>query len=547
MPQTARPISSFAGSGGSWTINGAANVVTALSDELDSTYISAVQQKANYGQLSALVDPVIHTGHVIRVREQSGSGTGQAVANLFQGDPTLGGTQIAGAAVSESGTPTEWTLTLSEAQAANITDYTNLWWEITRGSGTFQGNIIEWRFEVPTAGPSPVSDSAVATESAVVTSPNLKVTSQTGSASDSASKTITSLYPGYVGNYAHYENTSGGGARQHDYCQNGVWWLVIGFAGGTRWLYSTDQGVTWTARTTMDFNPASYWGHDNLMSYAFFIDADDNLHLVATHFLTAVGTYVSYFLGTPTDGTRTNYNWTNKEGPIFLGDWSGGDIPDIIAYRNPSTGGWDAWYSCSLLSGGYWYTYVLRTQLNSSGNNIGTSGYTPLGYLNGQWRASLDFRHTAADPKLVQSATPSVYALYVNNAEDISPFSQRWAYSGGSWTDGGYVNLDASYGAAFANAQLEYDGTRIIIAYTRVTSGVRQSTPLIIERDEANTATTTRFPTDPAGGAIQEGAFNLDSAGNISLYVAGATTNALKRNIFNRGAGTWGGWTTVVP
>jgi hypothetical protein len=384
-----------------------------------------------------------------------------------------------------------------------------------------------------------VTDSASGSDSAVVTSASLKVASDSGSASDSSAKT-TSIFPAFVA--AGQIDANSDGVRKFDYCQNGVWWSIRMPDGVSIRLYrSTDQGATWTPQAG-DINIAGALGHDNLTGAAMFIDKDDYLHIAATTYVTAVGVYFSYWRFTP-NGARTSYGSQVIIDYFFVGDYGGIDNPDIIAYKAIG-GGWDIWACCALRASGFWYLYVIQFRLDSAGNYFDANGYNDIGYSLNPFYGKLDFRHTASDPKAVQAGTPSVYVVQFNGSWQLAPFLTKYRYSGGSWIQEGYVNLDPTSQAS-GLGWAAYDGTRIVIGFNRTPGQVRETLPRIIERDEANTTTTTHNPSNPGDGAIEELAFNTDSAGNISYYVVGGGTNRVLRSVYNRGSGSWSGWTPV--
>jgi hypothetical protein len=533
--QVARPNGTT--TSGTLSINGT-TAHGALSDEDDNTYLAT--NGTGYGTLATVQDPTIHTGHVLRYRFFKSTGTGSPTIALYQGNPGAGGTLIASVlGATTSGAILESSYTLTTAEAAAITNYGQLYWYYSKTGGTSTCGIYEFWMEFPAAGPSPVSDSAVATDSAVVTGATLKAVSDSGAGSDGSAKT-TSIFPALV--TAGQIDANSDGVRKFDYTQNGVWWAIRMPDGQSiRFYRSTDQGATWTAQAG-DINIAVALGHDNLTGASIFIDKDDYLHLAATTYVTGSGVYFSYWRFTP-NGARTSYGSQVVIDYFFVGDYGGIDNPDIIAYKAIG-GGWDIWACCAIRSGGYWYLYVIQFRLDSTGNYFDSSGYLDIGYLNNPFYGKLDFRHTATDPKAVQASTPSVYVVQFNGSWLLAPFLTKYRYSGGTWIQESYVNLDPTSQAS-GLGWAAYDGTRIVIGFNRTPGQVRETLPRIMERDEANTTTTTHNPSDPGDGAIEELAFNTDSAGNISYYVVGATSGRIRRNVYNRAAGSWSGWTLV--
>jgi len=109
------------------------------------------QNKACTVGLGSLIDPTIHTGHTLRVRASIGGTGGTAKHELLQG----------AAVIHDSGTLTltsswaEFSFTLSEAEAANITDYAALrvrLTAITTPTSPARAYAVDWiRLEIPDA------------------------------------------------------------------------------------------------------------------------------------------------------------------------------------------------------------------------------------------------------------------------------------------------------------------------------------------------------------------------------------------------------------
>jgi hypothetical protein len=109
------------------------------------------QNKSCTVGLGSLTDPVIHTGHILRVRAAIGGTGGTAKHELLQG----------AVVIHDSGTLTltsgwaEFSFTLSEAEAANITDYAALrvrLTAITTPTSPAKGYGVAWvRLEIPDA------------------------------------------------------------------------------------------------------------------------------------------------------------------------------------------------------------------------------------------------------------------------------------------------------------------------------------------------------------------------------------------------------------
>lgn len=134
-----------------WTITGGASTAHAsINDWSDVTYIEKATTADGYGTLQDLIDPGVNTDHRLCIRNNSGAGTGSTNVSLYQGDPGAGGTLIATVLANEDNiNPQVQVYNLLTAEADNITDYSNLYWKIDRGTGTHVQWIYEYWFEVP--------------------------------------------------------------------------------------------------------------------------------------------------------------------------------------------------------------------------------------------------------------------------------------------------------------------------------------------------------------------------------------------------------------
>ena len=110
----------------------------AIADDVDFIRSAQVPTTDAYvTKLTTLTDPVVHTGHVVRYRYGKDVAAGaqiDIVVQLRQGYVNEGslGTLIASA--THTNVANGWTagsIALSEAEAGNITDYTDLYLRIT--------------------------------------------------------------------------------------------------------------------------------------------------------------------------------------------------------------------------------------------------------------------------------------------------------------------------------------------------------------------------------------------------------------------------------
>ena len=354
-------------------------------------------------------------------------------------------------------------------------------------------------------------------------------------------------YPSQVTNLST-ASFPGETVRRLDYTQNGVWWTALAAGGALSFWRSTTNGDGWTRVSSMDRS-------DVVGANAFFIDKDDFFHLLYT-VDGGNGPSIRYRRGTPTDATRTSYNWSSSIVP-YGGYGSGNLVPshlsigygpglDIIAFKDGTS--YQIFFTLNLVTDGppnpvVFQNLLFQGTMTSGGSYSQVNGW--LGEISSpsQGWSGLDFRHEANDDKAVQAATPSVYWAYFARSASNDLQYRKINYSGGVWSDAGQVGIDFSTQSQTAPPSMYYDGTRIVIASVRSGDDV---TPKCWERDEAHTTTTARDPTTAlSDGPIGPRSIGYDGAGNIHYAVVAQTSRDVKRAVFSRAAGTWGGWTTI--
>lgn len=161
MAQIVKPISTITIDSWQGTTDGI-NFGTDLHTYIDE-FIASADDNGSYILISAfdpgtytcevkfdsLIDPAIHTGHTLRFRTIRGGFSNQTInISLYQGT-----TLIYSSAITATASYATSTFTLSEAQAANITDYTDLRVRISHAydlSSSPRVSTVE--FEVPDAG-----------------------------------------------------------------------------------------------------------------------------------------------------------------------------------------------------------------------------------------------------------------------------------------------------------------------------------------------------------------------------------------------------------
>lgn len=157
MAQIAVPTSTITTDSWTGNVNGA-NLHLDIDETIASTdgntsyiFISSFDANTFTSEVKfgALTDPTVHTGHTLRFSTIRQGFVNQTInISLYQGT-----TLIYSSAITATSTYATSTFTLSEAQAANITDYTDL---RVRMSHVYDGasspRISTVEFEVPDAG-----------------------------------------------------------------------------------------------------------------------------------------------------------------------------------------------------------------------------------------------------------------------------------------------------------------------------------------------------------------------------------------------------------
>jgi len=118
-----RPSADTSNSG--WTASTGSTLYTTIDESVadDGDYISTASTGTYKTKLQSASDPGSNLYHKVKVRARKSSGT--LTIQLVQGDPTE--TTIASTAIAASASFAEYSLSVAEAEAANITDYGSLY------------------------------------------------------------------------------------------------------------------------------------------------------------------------------------------------------------------------------------------------------------------------------------------------------------------------------------------------------------------------------------------------------------------------------------
>lgn len=307
--------------------------------------------------------------------------------------------------------------------------------------------------------------------------------------------------------------------RKVDRCQNGVLWAVRQYKDATLWgyafLYSTDNGATWT-----DAGGGIAWGTLNYTpNSSFFIDVDDYAHHV---YKNAADGYIYYRRGTP-NAARTAWTWSAA---TLVNSDTGLNYPDIVAHREGT--GWRAHIVASLVNGTTNSAFYWTVTVASDGGitvgaavNIGASSY---GTGIHTW-PSIDFNHTG-DGKTVAGGTPHLYVSWSAGAAGAGKGIRfrKAVYSAGAWNWNPEVEIDSTRHVPSATGgwlNCLFDGTRVVMGGTLTDAG-NAADVVLYDRDAADATTTTRLLIDNSAttSVLAGGSLSYDSNGNVYLFGA---------------------------
>lgn len=348
--------------------------------------------------------------------------------------------------------------------------------------------------------------------------------------------------------------------RKVDRCQNGVLWATFwngqySTTHAFEFWYSLDNGATWAENTggRLGFGSTTAAATPNA---SLFIDVDDFAHLV---YKDAAYGHIIYRRGVA-NTARTAWTWSAATTITTSEDFN---YPDVIAVRNTSTNGWDAFVVASYVSSINSNTYVgfSRVPIGLDGT-IGarkhdglTNLHTGFGALAGNYSTnvhtwpSIDFNHTG-DGK---TGTPHLYVAWSagGTGAGLGIRFRKATYSGGSWTWGNEAEIDPDHYVNQTSKWLNclFDGTRILIG-----GFIEGPTRLrLLERDAADTTTTSRVAYAPAtvDEYMQYGSLTYDQDANVYFFAnwSGATTGSrpVKYRIWTRTGSSLGGEVVVDP
>lgn len=278
--------------------------------------------------------------------------------------------------------------------------------------------------------------------------------------------------------------------------------------------FTQDAGATITG-TTVRFG-------------SLYIDLDAYVHLVYSE--TIGSTSVLYHRRGSLNGAQTAISWST----LVQLDTKADGPSSVVAHRQGS--GWKVHAVWFVFDGSDSKTKYGRINFTSGGvATVDTTETLESTFGSAtQTMPVIDFSHTGDG--ITAQASPHLHVMWNSNVTSFTGLRYvKGAYSAGAWTFGTQRVLGQQFsGSAW------FDGSRMVGAYYPSSTTVG-----IVERDAADTTTTTRTGTALEGGTITSlsGAYDLD--GNVYLYAVGTTSDDLKWLKYTRAAGTWGPWSAV--
>lgn len=295
-------------------------------------------------------------------------------------------------------------------------------------------------------------------------------------------------------------------------------WMLV--ADGSVWeLWYSDDGNTWSQNTNGTITP----GNSNSLGRGatIFCDLDGHLH-------------VAY------DDTGTSYR--RMANPTSTTSWSAGLLlepagnnsanANLVAHREGT--GWAAhvvwgyrvastldrvtWRPITITSGG---TITAGTAENLGFNGSGANASRPP-------ECPIDFRHTGDG--VTVATQPDLYLWKTKSGAGL--VFQKATYSSGSWTWSAETSVDGT--GVKTTVAGYFDGTRCVCVYGRSDGTALYA----VERDAANTTTTTRTPPNPSDGTIT-GVTASHHGGDIYLLFHAGTSRDPKMTVYDRAGNSW--------
>ncbi len=320
-----------------------------------------------------------------------------------------------------------------------------------------------------------------------------------------------------------------GGQQQGFLADNGNVWFISEDFGNSRInaFYSTNKGTSWTQ------DNGGTWAGSSLPQSASIYNIGDKVWMIVDGIQVP---YTLIFVWGTLNAARTAITWDSYSLQwLDYNDYV--NVTGLVVHAEGS--GYTAHFTTSHR---YWNSHrYWRATLNSGGAlvSMDVSAEWTSGGSEGSSYGQIWLDPATKDVHLVAIASSG------GNSYDLR-YSKR-AYTSGTWPAGTNRTIysGTSYSDRVASA---FDGDRTVMA---VLDDSNTDTPLVFERDKADTTTTTRTPGSGVSGGVNVST-NFDLQTNalkdILLVFNDPVHDATDfyKNTFTRGAGTWGGASLVI-
>lgn len=297
----------------------------------------------------------------------------------------------------------------------------------------------------------------------------------------------------------------------------------LGSATTLEFEFSTNDGTSFSPDAGATLNGTA------IKLASLFVDSGGGVWCLYN--LTIGSTAVLYLQRGTLNGAQTAITWGTA---IQLDTKTDGNA-SVIAH--PFGSGWKAHTVHFQYDGSDSNVKYNRVTLSAAG--VPTLDVTTvLESRNGSWPAVnpvIDFAHTGDG--FTAQAAQHVFVTWASNGQFTPGLRYvKATHAAGDWTFGTQRTLGQTLlgGSAF------FDGNRTVVAYVPSASTVG-----IVERDAADTTTTTRSAPALSDGNISNVSIAYDLDQNVYVYASGETSDDVKWVKYTRAAGTWGSWTAI--
>ncbi|MFI5833221.1 hypothetical protein ACIA5A_06040 [Micromonospora sp. NPDC051300] len=318
-----------------------------------------------------------------------------------------------------------------------------------------------------------------------------------------------------------------------------LWVLVAASTANTFELWrSTDGGATWALRTSVvRANVVEYSGiqitQDGWLHWCYRTNesSQDRIYYRRCSAFTVGATWqVEKLVASPSNGGTAGAYHTGID---FALDRSGATDTTYVCLVVGTQIGANQGVTCYALTAKPENTVVVNNALIG-----GTRQWLSPG--TGRVGVSADKEHTG-DGLTRASSSPHVWIAWGRTSARMVKLS----WSGGKWSGPtSPVVLVGTLTPAQDALAARWDGTRFL---TAVPDPTTTDTVLVLERNQANTVTTSRnTPSHPAGVVRNCGVNYNTSTGDMRVYAVGTSSAVLYYVDYVRATGLWTSWATVT-